>query len=49
MIQKKLKGLEKMKVLITSETAWNAKATYTRNVYQKTVMNRKKKGLQRRI
>ena len=30
-------------------TARNAKATVTRNVYEKTLMKRKKKGFQRRI
>ena len=62
MIQKNLKGLERMEVLITSHvkvflgnecnsyihTARNAKVTSTRNVYEKTVIKRKK-GFQRRI
>ena len=30
-------------------TAWNPKASVTRNVYEKTLMKRKKKGFQRRI
>ena len=30
-------------------TARNAKVTSAKNVYEKTVMNRKKKGFQRRI
>ena len=30
-------------------TARNAKATVTRNVFEKTLMKRKKKGFQRRI
>ena len=51
MIQKNLKGVERMKVLITSHvkvflgnihTARNAKVTSTRNVYEKTVMKWKK-------
>ena len=55
MIQKNLKGLERMEVLITSHmkvflgnkynsyihTAWNAKVSSTRIVYEKTVMRRK--------
>ena len=55
MIQKNLKGLERMEVLITSHikfflgneynsymhTAWNAKVTSTRIVYEKTRMKRK--------
>ena len=63
MIQKKLKGLKKMKVLIISNvkvflgnkynsyiyTAPNAKVVSTRNVYEKTVKKRNKKGFQRRI
>ena len=63
MIQKHLKGLQRMKVLIASHvkvflsnkynnyahTAENLKVTSTRNVYWKTVMERKKKGFQIRI
>ena len=63
MIQKNVKGLERMEVLITSHvnvflgnkyhsyihTARYAQVTSTRNVYEKTVMKRKKKGFQRRI
>ena len=63
MIQKNLKGLQRMKVLIASHvkvflsnkynnyahTAENLKVTSTRNVYWKTVMERKKKGFQIRI
>ena len=63
MIQKTLKDLEGMEVLVTSHvkvflgnkynsyihTARNAKVTSTRNVFEKTVMTRKKKGFQGRI
>ena len=60
MIQKNLKGLERMEVLITSHvkvflankysyTLTARKVTYTRNVYEKTVMKRKMKGFERQI
>ena len=61
MIQKNLKGLERMEVLITSHvkvflgnkyknyTNTARKVTYTRNVYEKTVMKRKMKGFERQI
>ena len=57
MIQNNLKGLERMEALIASHMrlflgnkyARNAKATVTRNIYEKTLMKRKKKGFQRRI
>ena len=56
MIQKNLKGLEKIEVLIFVgnkynrwvHTARNAKVTSTRNVYEKIVMKCKKEGFQRR-
>ena len=56
MIQKNLKGLEKIGVLIFFgnkynryvHTARNAKAASTRNVYEKIVMKSKKEGFQRR-
>ena len=58
MIQKNLKSFEKnrsfdVKVFLgnkyNSYTARNTKVTSTRNVYEKTVMKRKKEGFQRRI
>ena len=61
MIQKNLKGLERMEVLITSHvkvfprnkynsyTHTARKVTYTRNVYEKTVMKQKKKSFERQI
>ena len=62
MIQKNVKGLERIEVLITfnvnvfldkkqnsyTHTARNAKVTSTRNVYEETIMKRKR-GFQRRI
>ena len=62
MIQKNLKGLEIIEVLITYHvkvflskkynnyihTAQNAKVA-TRNVYEKTLMKRKKKSFQRHV
>ena len=63
MIQKNLKGLERMEVLITSHvkvflgnnynsyihTAGNAKVTSAKSFYEKTAMNRQRKGFQERI